>query len=224
MSQEEMRPRRRRFPRPLRFLTRIVSTALVLSLTLVFLPHLTRLIGRLWPDPARTERVSEILRHKLSDSARLETLTVDDQGVLTSTVQAALIGEVQRVTIQYDYHASIGFDLTKAAVSAEGGVLTLTLPPLEILSDSLTPTDIDRQDFWYPLTEKRRMQLLEEERSQRAQAALSEVSAEESWNRATGTLENLIRSWIGPETWLVTLRFEKASNALSAADSSAASP
>ena len=123
---------RRRLPRLLRFPLRILSTALVITLVLVFLPRLTRLVGRLWPDPARTERVSEILRHELSQSARLETLTVDDTGVLTATVQAALIGEVQRVTIEYDYHASVGVDLKKAALSAETGVLVLTLPDFEL--------------------------------------------------------------------------------------------
>ena len=102
MNRDREHPQRRhprKLPRPLRFLLRIVSTALIISLVLVFLPRLTRLAGRLWPDPARTERVSELLSHELKDSARLETLTVDDRGVLTATVQAALIGEVQRVTM-----------------------------------------------------------------------------------------------------------------------------
>lgn len=213
MNRDRERPRRRhsrKLPRPLRFLLRIVSTALIISLVLVFLPRLTRLAGRLWPDPARTKRVSELLSHELKDSARLETLTVDDQGVLTATVQAALIGEVQRVTMDYDYHASVGVDLTKVRLSAEDGVLTLYLPPFEILSDSLTPTHVDRQDFWYPLTEKRRAQLIEEEKASRADAILAEVgSSDDVWNRTVGTLSGLIRSWMGADTWLVTVEIRK---------------
>lgn len=213
MNRDREHPRRRhsrKLPRPLRFLLRIVSTALIISLVLVFLPRLTRLAGRLWPDPARTERVSELLSHELKDSARLETLTVDDQGVLTATVQAALIGEVQRVTMDYDYHASVGVDLTKVRLSAEDGILTLYLPPFEILSDSLTPTHVDRQDFWYPLTEKRRAQLIEEEKASRADAILAEVgSSDDVWNRTVGTLSGLIRSWMGADTWLVTVEIRK---------------
>ncbi|MBR2601797.1 MAG: DUF4230 domain-containing protein [Clostridia bacterium] len=216
MNRDREHPRRRhprKLPRPLRFLLRIVSTALIISLVLVFLPRLTRLVGRLWPDPARTERVSELLSHELKDSARLETLTVDDQGVLTATVQAALIGEVQRVTMDYDYHASVGVDLTKVRLSAEDGVLTLYLPPFEILSDSLTPTHVDRQDFWYPLTEKRRAQLIEEEKASRADAILAEVgSSDDVWNRTVGTLSGLIRSWLGADTWLVTVEIQKEEN------------
>ena len=203
---------RRRLPRLLRFPVRILSTALVITLVLVFLPRLTRLVGRLWPDPARTERVSEILRHELSQSARLETLTVDDTGVLTATVQAALIGEVQRVTIEYDYHASVGVDLKKAALSAEDGVLVLTLPDFELLGDSLTPTSVDRQDFWYPLTEKRRDQLLSEERSKRAAAALEEARTSEKVRRDTlSSLEELISSWLGPDSWITTVEVRLAS-------------
>jgi len=216
MNRDREHPRRRhsrKLPRPLRFLLRIVSTALIISLVLVFLPRLTRLAGRLWPDPARTERVSELLSHELKDSARLETLTVDDQGVLTATVQAALIGEVQRVTMDYDYHASVGVDLTKVRLSAEDGILTLYLPPFEILSDSLTPTHVDRQDFWYPLTEKRRAQLIEEEKASRADAILAEVgSSDDVWNRTVGTLSGLIRSWLGADTWLVTVEIRKEEN------------
>ena len=216
MNRDREHPQRRhprKLPRPLRFLLRIVSTALIISLVLVFLPRLTRLAGRLWPDPARTERVSELLSHELKDSARLETLTVDDQGVLTATVQAALIGEVQRVTMDYDYHASVGVDLTKVRLSAEDGILTLYLPPFEILSDSLTPTHVDRQDFWYPLTEKRRAQLIEEEKASRADAILAEVgSSDDVWNRTVGTLSGLIRSWMGADTWLVTVEIRKENN------------
>jgi len=216
MNRDREHPRRRhspKLPRPLRFLLRIVSTALIISLVLVFLPRLTRLAGRLWPDPARTERVSELLSHELKDSARLETLTVDDQGVLTATVQAALIGEVQRVTMDYDYRASVGVDLTKVRLSAEDGILTLYLPPFEILSDSLTPTHVDRQDFWYPLTEKRRAQLIEEEKASRADAILAEVgSSDDVWNRTVGTLSGLIRSWLGADTWLVTVEIQKEEN------------
>ena len=213
MNPEEKPRSRRRIPAPLRavlrFPLKILTSALIISLTLILLPHLTRLVGRLWPDPARTTRVSELLRHELTESARLETLMVDDEGVLTATVEAAIIGEVQRVTINYTYHASVGVDLKKVEIKAEGGVLTVSLPPFEILSDSLTPTQIDRQDFWYPLTEKRRKQLLSEERESRAKAVLEEVqSSEELRKKTEQTLQNLISSWIGAETWLITVEIE----------------
>ena len=201
--------RPRRMPRALRFPIRILSTALILALAVVLLPRLTRLVGRLWPDPARTERVSQVLAREMRDSARLETMTIDEQGVLTATVNAALIGEVQRVTIDYDYHASLGVDLTGAEVTEKDGVIILSLPPIGILRDSLTPTRIDRQDFWYPLTEKRRIALLEEEREKRAAAALADVQGSGRLQKDTADrLQRLIQSWIGLDTWLTTVQIE----------------
>ena len=207
---QDQRRNRHRVPRILRFPLRLISAALIIALALTILPRMTRLVGRIWPDPSRTERVSEVIRHELTESARLETTVVDDEGVLTSTVQAALIGEVQRVTIDYVYHASIGVDLAKAEVQTEGGVVTVKLPAPELLSDSLTPTNVDRQDFWYPLTEKRRAELLEEERANRAEAALEEVrNSEELRKKTERTLQNMIRSWMGADTWLVTVQIEQ---------------
>lgn len=217
--------RPRRMPRALRFPIRILSTALILALAVVLLPRLTRLVGRLWPDPARTERVSQVLAREMRDSARLETMTIDEQGVLTATVNAALIGEVQRVTIDYDYHASLGVDLTGAEITEKDGVVILSLPPIGILSDSLTPTRIDRQDFWYPLTEKRRSALLEEERVKRAQAALEEVrSSEKVLKETADRLQRMVQSWIGMDTWLITvqIRIPPAESGSPAASGSAA--
>ena len=215
IRRKENKPeRRRRLPRILRWPLRIVSTALILALTLAFLPHLTRWAARIWPDPARTTRVSEILKHELRESAKLELVTVDDQGVLTASVQAALIGEVQRVTIEYDYHASIGIDLNQTEVVCGDGVLTLLLPPMEIISDSLTPTKVDRQDFWYPLTEKRRSKLLSEEREARAKAALTDAEGDEALKSgALQSLERMVNSWLGADTWLTTveIRFREES-------------
>ena len=208
MARRQSERPRRHTPGPIRFLTRIISAALLITLVIIFLPRLTRLVGRLWPDPARTTRVSEIIRHELQSTARLEVLTVDDQGVLTSTVQAALIGEVQRVTIEYDYHASIGVDLNQVQVETDGGTISVILPEMEILSDSLTPTKVDRQDFWYPLTEKRRNQLLEEEKEKRNSAALADANSPEIQKEVMETLEKLIQNWIGSDTWLTTIEIK----------------
>ena len=91
-------------------------------------------------------------------------------------------------------------------------MLTLTLPPFEILSDSLTPTKIDRKDFWYPLTEKRRTQLLNQEKTVRAEAALQEAeTSEDLWKRPEETLRGLIDSWIGSDTMLITVEIRRES-------------
>ena len=93
-------------------------------------------------------------------------------------------------------------------------MLVLSLPDFELLSDSLTPTSVDRQDFWYPLTEKRRDQLLSEEREKRAAAALEEARPSEKIRRDTvSSLEELISSWLGPDSWVTTVEVRLAAPA-----------
>ena len=97
-------------------------------------------------------------------SSRLETAKIEDEGVISSSVDALFIGQVQNVVIQYRYEASMGIDLKKVKMQILGNVLTLELPPVEVLADSLTPINVERNDFWFPLSEERRLKLLEDER------------------------------------------------------------
>ena len=59
------------------------------------------------------------------------------------------------MVIQYRYEASMGIDLKKVKMQILGNVLTLELPPVEVLADSLTPLNVERNDFWFPLSEER---------------------------------------------------------------------
>lgn len=189
-----------------RFL-RWIAGVLGLVLALALLPYASRWLHALLPDPGKAYNVSATLSQKLEASARMETNRLAVDGVLVSSVNALLIGEVQHVQIAYAYEASLGIDLTKVQVRPEGGTIVLRLPSLEILSDSLTPTHIDRQDFWYPLSEKRRAQLLEDERIARREKHLAEYRASDAaWKNTVSALDRTIAGWLSTEG--VTLRYE----------------
>lgn len=149
----------------IKWLGKIVGTALCICLIIVFLPRLYRFVSKYLPDGSRNAvTASVVLSRHMEESARLETNKVTDTGVLTSTVNALLIGEVQNVVIQYTYEASLGIDLKKVEMEIRGNTLTLKLPPVEVLQDSLTVTDVDKRDFWFPLTEGRRQKLVDDEK------------------------------------------------------------
>ena len=96
------------------WLAKVVGTAVVIVLVFVLAPYASRLAQQWLPDlsgAAITE--SATLAREMRASARLETMTVDEQGVITSSTSAFLIGVVQSVAITYDYHASVGIDLSK---------------------------------------------------------------------------------------------------------------
>lgn len=149
----------------LKWLGKVVGTALSLVLVIIMLPYATKWIGKLLPDGSRNAiTVSAVLSRQMEASSRLETAKIEDEGVISSSVDALFIGQVQNVVIQYRYEASMGIDLKKVKMQILGNVLTLELPPVEVLADSLTPLNVERNDFWFPLSEERRLKLLEDER------------------------------------------------------------
>lgn len=193
----------------LKWLGRVIGTALCLVLVIVMLPYASRWAARVIPDlTGAAMTTSATLSRKLAQSARLECIQADREGVLESTVDALLVGTVQSVQIAYDYHASIGIDLSKVEVRVEGSRITLVLPDMEVISDSLTPTQIDRKDFWYPLTDERREKLLEDEREACRAAELEAAKTEEGWVYVTASLENTISGWISAESPRLTIQYE----------------
>ena len=193
----------------LKWLGRVIGTALCLVLVIVMLPYASRWAAQIIPDlTGAAMTTSATLSRKLAQSARLECIQADREGVLESTVDALLIGTVQSVQIAYDYHASIGIDLSKVEVRVEGSRITLALPEMEVISDSLTPTQIDRKDFGYPLTDERREKLLQDEREACRAAELEAAKTDEGWAYVTAALENTISGWIGAESPRLTIQYE----------------
>lgn len=193
----------------LKWLGRVIGTALCLVLVIVMLPYASRWAAQIIPDlTGAAMTTSATLSRKLAQSARLECIQAEREGVLESTVDALLIGTVQSVQIAYDYHASIGIDLSKVEVRVEGSRITLALPEMEVISDSLTPTQIDRKDFWYPLTDERREKLLQDEREACRAAELEAAKTDEGWAFVTAALENTISGWIGAESPRLTIQYE----------------
>lgn len=182
----------------LRWLGRIVATAVTLVLVLVLLPYGARLAARYLPDlSGAAVNATVLLSHKLESSARLETVTVEDEGLLNATTSALFLGQVQSVSIQYVYQASLGIDLQKVEMELDGSTITLKLPEIEILLDSITPTQVEKDDFWYPLTEERRQQLLAEELEACRQRCLEEYAAsEEAWRSTIATMESTVATWL----------------------------
>ncbi len=183
-----------------RWFAKVLGSALCIVLIFVMLPYASRLAAQWMPDlsgAALTQ--SATLAREIRSSARLETTTVDEQGVLTSTTTAFLIGVVQSVAISYDYHASVGIDLSKVAMDVSGNTITFYLPEPEVLADSLTPdyTNSTINDTWYTLTDERRQALLEEERlTRRAAVTQEQSSAQAAWENTVAVFENYIAQWL----------------------------
>ena len=195
---EERRGRRRRHPL-LRFLVRIVSAVLVISLTILFLPDIARLVWTLLPDTAGTAKsVSLLLRHRFEESARLETAQITDEGVLKTSQSALFFGEVLSEEVRYTYKASFGVNLTRAQVSVSGRAVTISLPEVELLLDSLTPDQVSRNDFWNPLARRSFGDRVKAEQERCRARYLDDPGEMEKLRRsALQALEKTVSGWIG---------------------------
>ena len=195
--------------RLLRYLARVAATALTIVLIVVLLPYASRWASSILPDfGGAALNTSILLSHQMQQSARLETATVEDEGVLNASTNAMFLGTVQNVTIQYMYRASLGIDLRKVEIKVEGSAVTLLLPEIEILSDSLTPVQTVKDDFWYPLTEERRQKLLQDELDKCRERCLTEYAAsDEAWQNTVSALSDTVSAWVS--TGGVTIRYER---------------
>ena len=195
--------------RLLRYLARVAGTALTIVLIVVLLPYASRWASSILPDLGGAAlNTSILLSHQMQESARLETATVEDEGVLNASTSAMFLGTVQNVSIQYVYRASLGIDLRKVEIKVEGSTVTLLLPEIEILSDSLTPVQTVKDDFWYPLTEERRQKLLQDELDKCRERCLTEYAAsDEAWQNTVSALSDTVSAWVS--TGGVTIRYER---------------
>ena len=193
----------------LKWLGRTVGSALTLVLIIVLLPHASRLMNSILPDlSGAAVTVSATLARNLQQSARLETAIAEEEGVLESGTEALFLGQVQKVTVRYTYHASLGIDLRKVQVKVTGNTITLLLPDMEVLSDSLTPEEISKDDFWYPLTEERLQTLLNQEQERcRAYYLEEHAQTEQAWADTVAALESTVSQWIALGNDRITIEY-----------------
>ena len=110
--------------------------------------------------------------------------------------------------MRYTYHASLGIDLRKVQVKVTGNTITLLLPDMEVLSDSLTPEEISKDDFWYPLTEERLQTLLNQEQERcRAYYLEEHAHTDQAWADTFAALEGTVSQWIALGNDRITIEY-----------------
>lgn len=181
----------------LRWIGRVVGGALTLVLLVVLLPYASRLAAEILPDTgASAIKVSAVLASNFAESARLETFTVEQEGVLNYDVEASFLGTVSSVSLRYTYQCSFGIDLKKVEFRVSRNQITLVLPEAEVLQDSLRPTEVHRDTFWdVGFSDADYEKLLEDERIARQEAILAE-NEEAIWQATVSALESTFSEWL----------------------------
>ncbi len=196
----------------LRWLAKVVGSALTIVLVVIMFPYLSRLAAKLMPDESGAAiKASIILSTNLEDSARLETLRVEEEGMLNYDIQAAFIGSVADINVSYQYEGSFGIDLSKVQMEASGSTLTFILPAPELIQDNLTPSEVYKNDFWYPgFTEMDYEKLLEQERTARRDVYLSGEQTGHLWDSTLAAFQSTIEVWLKDMEGNLSFQYKQA--------------
>ena len=181
-----------------RWLIKLLTSSFTLVLVFVMLPHAVKLAAKLMPDESGAAlKVSAVIAAKLENSARLETLRVEEEGVLDYSVKPAFLPAVAEITAKYRYEASFGVDLSKVTIQLTDNQLTFILPPAELIQDHLTPMEIYRDDYWYPwIKDEKYEKLFEDERLARREVYLNGEKQAVLWEATVSAFEDTIFTWM----------------------------
>lgn len=198
-----------------RWLSKILGSALTIVLVIVLFPYISTMAAKILPDESGAAiKASAILSSKLENSARLETLSIEEEGVLNYDIQAVLIGSVANINVSYVYNASFGIDLSKVNMVPAGNVITFALPPAELIQDSLTPQEVYRDDYWVPgFSDADYEKLLQEERLARRENHLNGEQKEALWNATITAFEQTIAPWLQSVNSNLTFNYIQAAEA-----------
>lgn len=182
----------------LRWFAKVVTSAIILVLVFVMLPYAVKIAAKLMPDESGAAiKASAVIAAKLENSARLETLRVEEEGVLNYDVKPAFLPTVAEITAKYKYEASFGVDLSKVTIQLDGDHMTFVLPPFELIQDSITPTEIYRDDYWFPwIKDEKYEKLFEDERVARRSIYLSGEKQPLLWEATVEAFEKTIAPWM----------------------------
>lgn len=193
-----------------RWLGKVIGSALTIILVIVLFPHISKLAARLMPDESGAAiKASAILAQRLESSARLETLKVQEEGVLNYDIQAALIGSVANINASYVYEASFGIDLSKVLLQPSGDQLVFVLPEPELIQDNLTPKEVYRDDFWVPgFSDSDYEKLMENERVARRDIYLNGEKLEQLKAATIAAFESTIQLWLQDVDAALSFQYE----------------
>lgn len=203
----------------LRWLGKIIGSALTIILVITFFPHISRIVKDLLPDASSFGVTSAaILAQKFSSSSRLETYKVQEEGVIDHDfLRVASDTYLANVTIHYDYTASFGIDLSKVEIHLEDNKITLYLPQPELLLDRILPLDTVSDTFWAPhFDENDYQKLLNKECEKRRAYYLSEDNLQMMFDTSVSVLEDTVEKWLGVRAAFLTFTYLPLSESVAA--------
>lgn len=180
----------------LRWIAGVIGTIIALAATIVLLPYAGDIVNKIMPDvTSAAERTAGVISSKLSESARLESITVTESGTVNHDLSLAGIS-VGGVTFDYDYTASFGIDLKRVQMVVSGSKIVFMLPQPELILDDLVPRNISRKDTLVIISDDDYEALLERERLACRARYLSGDRQQELWDATVRVMQSTVGVWL----------------------------
>lgn len=185
----------------LRWLAKILATAIILSLIIVLTPHIGKLVGKLLPDvKGESIRVAATLSRKLEDASMLVTKTVTETGVISDEKMMSDTEVAAAVYIDYTYAASFGVDLSRTRIETTSTKIIMHLPEPELIFvDSIHQDAIERKavaNTWVKHSDEEVQQLLDDQKGKCREAYLTGEYMQELRAASERAVDTTIAEWI----------------------------
>lgn len=178
------------------WIAKVVGAAIALALVVTLLPYTTDLANLIMPDiTSAAERTAGEISHSLTQSRRLETIRVSDEGTCSNDFDIAGV-YVGGVKFDYQYNASFGIDLEKVQMIVNGSRITFVLPQPELIMDELIPSNIARRDFLVNISDKDYEKIKENEKLHCRERYLTGDRADQLWDAAKAAFAETVESWL----------------------------
>ena len=201
----------------LKWLGGIIGSVISFVLIVVLLPYAGSLADYLLPDISGAHvKTAAILNQQLQESARLETLLVDGEGVVAAERVAAFVGTVSSLNVTYRYTGSYGIDLKKVQLKINGSEITFVLPQPELLSDSITMEEVYRDgmlDSDVRFSDMELRELLDAEKQKFRDQYLTGENTQALRDATEKAMDGIIAAWMSQVNSRLTYSYEWAAPA-----------
>lgn len=178
------------------WIAKVVGAAIALALVVTLLPYTTDLANLIMPDiTSAAERTAGEISHSLSQSRRLETIRVNDEGTVSNDFDIGGV-YVGGVKFDYQYNASFGIDLEKVQMIVNGSRITFLLPQPELIMDELIPSNIARRDFLVNISDSDYEKMKENEKLLCRDRYLTGDRSGQLWEATRSAFADTVESWL----------------------------
>ena len=195
--------------RILKFFLGILSAALIATLVIAFLPHISGAVSDILIN-GKYERTVSILNEEMKKAGELTTVKYTQDGIIDVTINAKFVGAVAKAEIPFRYEIGLGITLSEIEIEATETGITAYVPKAKRLYDNLEETGDPKVSISLVSISTKDYQTAKDAQKAECRASyLNHASyLEDAWNAGCEQLAELFKSWTGEDVPVNFMKLE----------------